>query len=173
MGNPNISLGGKADNYSLFTSSTGGWVRIKGQNSVGQLLSISGKTATVLFGQMRTQVKVDKLVAAQEPKKQESPTGITFLGRETQRDMREKSLNFRQDIDVRGMRAEEALNAVTHYIDDAIQVGVARVRILHGTGTGALRQVIRQYLRTIPEVLDARDEHVQFGGAGITVVELQ
>ena len=172
-GNPNISLGGKADNYSLFTSSTGGWVRIKGQNSVGQLLSISGKTATVLFGQMRTQVKVDKLVAAQEPKKQESPTGITFLGRETQRDMREKSLNFRQDIDVRGMRAEEALNAVTHYIDDAIQVGVARVRILHGTGTGALRQVIRQYLRTIPEVLDARDEHVQFGGAGITVVELQ
>ena len=151
----------------------GSFVRIKGQSSVGQLLSISGKTATVLFGQMRTQVKVDKLVAAQEPKKQESPTGITFLGRETQRDMREKSLNFRQDIDVRGMRAEEALNAVTHYIDDAIQVGVARVRILHGTGTGALRQVIRQYLRTIPEVLDARDEHVQFGGAGITVVELQ
>ena len=149
------------------------FVRIKGQNSVGQLMSIDGKTATVLFGQMRTQVKVDKLVAAQEPKKQESPTGITFLGRETQRDMREKSLNFRQDIDVRGMRAEEALNAVTHYIDDAIQVGVARVRILHGTGTGALRQVIRQYLRTIPEVLDARDEHVQFGGAGITVVELQ
>jgi len=149
------------------------FVRIKGQNSVGQLMSISGKTATVLFGQMRTQVKVDKLVAAQEPKKQESPTGITFLGRETQHEMREKSLHFRQDIDVRGMRAEEALNAVTHYIDDAIQVGVARVRILHGTGTGALRQVIRQYLRTIPEVLDARDEHVQFGGAGITVVELQ
>ena len=139
---------------------------------MGQLISISGKTATVLFGQMRTTVKVDRLVPAQAPKKEDTASGFTFLGRETQREMREKSLNFKQDIDVRGMRAEEALNAVTHYIDDAIQVGVARVRILHGTGTGALRQIIRQYLRTVPSVLDARDEHVQFGGAGITIVDL-
>ena len=74
---------------------------------------------------------------------------------------------------MRGMRGEEALNAIMHYMDDAIQVGVARVRILHGTGTGALRQLIRQYLQTVPSVIDARDEHVQFGGAGITVVELR
>ena len=87
--------------------------------------------------------------------------------------MREKSLNFRQDIDVRGMRGDEALNAVQLYIDDAIQVGADRVRILHGTGTGALRQLIRQYLRTIPAVTAARDEHVQFGGAGITVVDFR
>ena len=160
------SLIGRAGGESVF-------VRLKGQNSVGQLVSIDGKTATVVFGQMLTQVKVDRLVAAQAPKKEEAAGGITFLGRETQHEMREKSLNFKQDIDVRGMRAEEALNAVTHYIDDAIQVGIARVRILHGTGTGALRQVIRQYLRTIPDVLDARDEHVQFGGAGITIVELR
>jgi len=151
----------------------GSYVRLKGQSSVGKLESIDGKTATVVFGQMRTTVKVDRLVPAQAPKKEDTVGGITFLGRETQHEMREKSLNFKQDIDVRGMRAEEALNAVTHYIDDAIQVGVARVRILHGTGTGALRQVIRQYLRTIPDVLDARDEHVQFGGAGITIVELR
>ncbi|MBR1682082.1 MAG: Smr/MutS family protein [Bacteroidaceae bacterium] len=149
------------------------FVRLKGQSSVGQLLSIDGKQATVLFGQMRTTVALDRLVAAQAPKREETQAGgITFLGRETQREMREKSLNFRQDIDVRGMRAEEALNAVTHFIDDAVQVGVARVRILHGTGTGALRQVIRQYLRTVPDVVDARDEHVQFGGAGITIVDL-
>jgi len=148
------------------------YVRLKGQTSVGRLLSVDGKNATVLFGQMRTTVKVDRLVPAQEPKKQDSPTGATFVSRETQNLMREKSLNFRQDIDVRGMRGDEALHAVQLYIDDAIQVGVARVRILHGTGTGALRQLIRQYLRTVPSVIDARDEHVQFGGAGITVVEL-
>lgn len=148
------------------------YVRLKGQSSVGRLLSIDGKNATVLFGQMRTTVKVERLVPAQAPKKEEPVNSFTFLGRETQREMREKSLNFRQDIDVRGMRAEEALNAVTHFIDDAIQVGVARVRILHGTGTGALRQIIRQYLRTVPNVLEARDEHVQFGGAGITIVDL-
>ena len=149
------------------------WVRIKGQTSVGRLLSVDGKNATVLFGQMRTTVKADRLVPAREPKREESPTGSTFLSRETQNLMREKSLNFQQDIDVRGMRADEALQAVQYFIDDATQVGVSRVRILHGTGTGALRQVIRQYLRTVPSVVDARDEHVQFGGAGITVVDLQ
>jgi DNA mismatch repair protein MutS2 len=147
------------------------YVRLKGQTSVGRLLSVDGKNATVLFGQMKTTVKIDRLVPAQEPQKQESPTGATFVSRDTQNLMREKSLNFKQDIDVRGMRGDEALNAITHYIDDAIQVGVDRVRILHGTGTGALRQIIRQYLRTIPAVRDARDEHVQFGGAGITIVD--
>lgn len=149
------------------------FVRIKGQTTVGKLLSIDGKMATVLFGQMRTQVKTDRLVEAREPKKEEAPSGATFLSRETQNLMREKSLNFQQDIDVRGMRGDEALNAVQLFIDDAIQVGMSRVRILHGTGTGILRQLIRQYLRTVPSVSDARDEHVQFGGAGITVVDLE
>ena len=84
-----------------------------------------------------------------------------------------RKLNFKQDIDVRGMRGDEALNAVMYFIDDAILVGMSRVRILHGTGTGALRQIIRQYLASVPNVKSFRDEHVQFGGAGITVVELE
>ena len=159
------SLTGRAGGESTY-------VRLKGQTSVGIIERIDGKQATVVFGQMRTTVNVDRLVPAQPPKKEESPTGATFLGRETQNAMREKSLHFKQDIDVRGMRGDEALNAVQHFIDDATQVGVARVRILHGTGTGALRQLIRQYLRTVPSVADARDEHVQFGGAGITIVDL-
>ncbi len=70
------------------------------------------------------------------------------------------------------MRGDEAIQAVTYFIDDAILVGMSRVRILHGTGGGILRQLIRQYLRTVPNVLSCRDEHVQFGGAGITVVDL-
>ncbi|MBQ9285930.1 MAG: Smr/MutS family protein [Bacteroidaceae bacterium] len=172
-GNPNFSFGGEADHFSFFTSPNGGWVRLKGQTTVGKLLSVDGKQATVLFGQMRTTVKADRLVPAQEPKQQEQSAGVTFVSRQTRELMRETSLHFRQEIDVRGMRADEALNAVQLFIDDAIQVGADRVRILHGTGTGALRQVIRQYLRTIPAVADARDEHVQFGGAGITVVEMR
>ena len=70
------------------------------------------------------------------------------------------------------MRGEEALQAVTYYIDDAVLLSMPRVRILHGTGTGALRQVVRQYLSTATGVMRFHDEHVQFGGAGITVVEL-
>ena len=88
-------------------------------------------------------------------------------------DVYEKKLNFKQDIDVRGMRGDEAIQAVTYFIDDAILVGVSRVRILHGTGTGILRTLIRQYLATVPGVAHFQDEHVQFGGAGITVVDLK
>ncbi len=87
-------------------------------------------------------------------------------------DIRQRQLNFKPDIDVRGMRADEAIQAVTYFIDDAIQFSSQRVRILHGTGTGVLREVIRQYLATVPGVKAYHDEHVQFGGAGITVVDL-
>ena len=79
---------------------------------------------------------------------------------------------IKQDIDVRGMRGDEALQAVTYFIDDAILVGMDRVRILHGTGTGILRTLIRQYLQTVPGISHFADEHIQFGGAGITVVDL-
>ncbi len=87
--------------------------------------------------------------------------------------VRQRKLEFKTEIDVRGMRSNEALQAITYYIDDAIMVGVPSVRILHGTGTGALRQIIREYLRTIPAVRNFHDEHIQFGGSGITVVELE
>ena len=90
----------------------------------------------------------------------------------TRSTMEDRKQNFHQDIDVRGMRGDEAIDTVMHFIDDAILIGMSRVRILHGTGSGILRQLIRQYLRTVPNVKSCKDEHVQFGGAGITVVDL-
>ena len=84
----------------------------------------------------------------------------------------ERKLNFRQNIDVRGMRAVEALEAVQNFVDDAVMVGATELRILHGKGTGALKEEIRRYLRTVPLVASAEDEHVELGGAGITVVRL-
>jgi DNA mismatch repair protein MutS2 len=86
--------------------------------------------------------------------------------------MRDRQLNFNPDIDVRGMRADEATHAVMYFLDDALQFSISRVRILHGTGTGALRVSLRKYLDTVPGVKSYRDEDVRFGGAGITVVEL-
>ena len=96
----------------------------------------------------------------------------TYVSRDTQNRIRETHLNFNPDIDIRGMRGDEAVEAITHYMDDAILVAAGRVRILHGTGNGILRQLVRQYLNTLPQVRSARDEDVRFGGAGITVVEL-
>lgn len=147
-------------------------VRIKGQSTVGIVEEVSGKTAFVTFGMMRTNVKTERLERATPQKTEARPQAATFVSRQTQDAVYERKLQFRQDIDVRGMRGDEALNAVTYFIDDAILLGVSRVRILHGTGTGILRTLIRQYLGTVSGVKDYRDEHVQFGGAGITVVDL-
>lgn len=158
----------------------GDYVRIKGLTSVGRIEAVSGKQATVIFGDMRTKMDTARLERA-EPEQRETASGDSSLNnlqtynpgsRMTRNTIDEHRNNFKQEIDVRGMRADEALNAVQHYIDDAILVGVAQVRILHGKGNGILRTLIRQYLATVPNVRDYHDEHVQFGGAGITVVEL-
>ena len=114
-------------------------VRIKGQSSVGEVLEINGKNAVVAFGSIKTTVKTERLERSNAvPQKQESAKS-SFVSNQTQDSMYEKKLNFKQDIDVRGMRGDEALQAVTYFVDDAILVGMSRVRILHGTGTGILR----------------------------------
>lgn len=147
----------------------GDTVRLKGQTSPGEIMEIAGKKATVAFGMIKTTVPLDKLerVSGRQLKKEAKAASNT-------RDLlHERKLNFKPDIDVRGMRGDEALVAVTYFIDDAIQLGIPRVRILHGTGTGALRQIIREYLGTVNGVTHFQDEHVQFGGAGITVIDME
>ena len=146
-------------------------VKIKGQTSIGQVMEINGKNATVAFGSIKTTVKLDRLERSNAVQKTEGIAKSTFVSSQTHDQMYEKKLSFKQDIDVRGMRGDEALQAVTYFVDDAILVGMDRVRILHGTGTGILRTLIRQYLSTVPGVSHYADEHVQFGGAGITVVD--
>lgn len=160
------------DKQKQHTIAIGDNVRIKGQTSVGQVLDIQKKNVTVAFGMIKSTVKLDTLeyVSKNQVKRD---TKTTLVGAAVSSDMREKKLNFKQDIDVRGMRGDEALQAVMYFIDDAILVGMSRVRILHGTGTGALRQIIRDYLRSASGVSNYQDEHVQFGGSGITVVDLE
>ncbi len=148
-------------------------VRIKGLTAVGVIESIDGKMCTVVYGDMRTKMRIERLEHAEKPKKEESKTLVSTVGRQTRETIDNHQANFKQDLDVRGMRGDEALSAVTYFIDDAILLGMSRVRILHGTGTGILRQLIRQYLNTIPNIVSARDEHVQFGGAGITVIDIE
>lgn len=149
------------------------FVKIKGQTAVGQVMKIRGKQAEVAIGMIKTTVKLDNIekVSKSQIKKEERKN--TFVSNQTSDKMYEKKLNFRQDIDVRGMRGEEALQAVMYFIDDAIQVGVSRVRILHGTGTGILRELIRNYLKTVGGIHSFADENIQLGGAGITVVDLE
>lgn len=150
----------------------GSTVRIKGTTSVGIIEKTDGKTATIIFGDIRTKMALDRIEQADAPKKKEPQSHYQAIGKSARATIEDRKLNFHQDLDVRGMRGDEALNAVTYFIDDAIVVGMPRVRILHGTGNGILRQLVRQYLATVPNVISFRDEHVQFGGSGITVVDL-
>lgn len=147
-------------------------VRLKGQVSAGTVMELQGKQAVVAFGMIKSTVKLEQLEKVSKGQIKKEIRTSTFVSRDTADQMHEKKLNFKQEIDVRGMRGDEALQAVTYFVDDAIQVGVAKVRILHGTGTGILRQLIRDYLHSVPGVRHYHDEHVQLGGAGITVVEL-
>ena len=153
----------------------GDTVRIKGIGSVGQIARLSGKNATVVIGGMSSKISIEKLekVSASAIKKsEEARPQFTVLSRSTRETIDSRRSNFHQDLDIRGLRGDEALDVVMHFIDDAILIGMSRVRILHGTGTGALRQLVRQYLSTVPNVEKFHDEHVQFGGAGITVVDI-
>ena len=136
------------------------------------MVDIQGRQATVIFGNLKTTVKIDRLRPTAADPDKALPKAASFVSRESSDDIRRRQLAFKQDIDVRGMRTDEAVQAVTYFIDDAIQFNARRVRILHGTGTGALRQYIRNYPATVAGVTSAHDEDVRLGGAGITVVEL-
>ena len=148
----------------------GMFVRIDGQQAVGEILSIGKGGAVVRFGAIKSTVALERLRPSQAPKEEERK--VSFLTSETQEQMRNKRLNFKSDIDIRGMRGEEAVQAVNYFLDDAVMCDVHTLRVLHGTGNGILRTLVRQYLSTVPFVRTFHDEHVQFGGAGITVIEL-
>lgn len=147
-------------------------VKLDGHGTVGTVMEIEGKNAIVSFGNLKTTVKLDRLVLTNAKADSGNKKAASFVSVSTGDAMRSRQLNFKQEIDVRGMRVDEAVQAVTYFIDDAIQFNANRVRILHGTGTGALRQYIRQYLSTLRGIASFHDEDVRLGGAGITVVEI-
>ena len=163
-----------AETSKTTTISEGDAVCLKGQTTVGEISAIQGNKATVIFGHIKSSVHIERLEKVSRNRlKREQAIKATFVSEDTTNSMREKSLHFHREIDIRGFRADEALQALVYFIDDAIQVGAEQVRILHGTGTGALRQTVREYLKGVTGIRSFHDEHVQFGGAGITVVELE
>jgi len=153
------------------TLKVGSTVRLKGQQAVGTIIEMQDKQALVSFGNMKSTVKLAKLESISNNQIKKEARKFESLGNTTTDEVRQRKLTFTSEIDVRGMRGDEAIQAVMYFIDDAVMVGVASVRILHGTGTGALRQMTRQYLGTVNGVKSFHDEHINFGGSGITVVE--
>ncbi|MBL4561748.1 MAG: Smr/MutS family protein [Labilibaculum sp.] len=151
----------------------GDFVKLDNQSTVGEVIEINKKTAVVAFGSILTSVKVNRLtkVSRSQVKKDEKTYNRTSSL--IQEKISKRKLSFKADLDVRGMRGEEAVQVVIDHVDEIIMLDVGEFRILHGTGGGILRQMIREYLQTIDLVQHFRDEKIQMGGAGITVVTME
>ena len=170
---PTLAKGGQAEDTRPFL--VGDNVRLKGQSTIGQIASVNGRQCVVNFGMIRSTLDITRLEHVNRAQiRQEAQNNLLGGTHDpsVSDEIRQRRLHFKQEIDLRGMRADEALNAVTLFLDDAMLLDVSQVRILHGTGTGALRQAIRNYLSSLKGSVNFHDEHVQFGGAGITVVEI-
>jgi DNA mismatch repair protein MutS2 len=151
----------------------GDLVRMAGQHTAGEVLEIRGKKCVVAFGMLKTTTAMDQLekIKAEEAGrlrvKDKSGVDLGDWNISTRR------VQFRPDIDLRGKRADEAMEIVVDFIDEAIMVNARELRILHGKGNGILRQLIREYLHTVDLVEWYGDEHVDRGGAGITVIRME
>ena len=148
-------------------------VKLFGQDSVGEVLDVNGESIMVAFGNMITTLNYKKIEKISENQYKKSVKASASGNSAGKWDFGERKLNFKPEIDVRGKRAEEALQLVRDFIDEAIVINMGTVKILHGKGDGILRQLIRQYLETVDVIKTFRDESVQFGGSGITIVEFE
>lgn len=149
-------------------------VRVKSNGMVGEVVRISPKSVVVNIGNISSKMSPDKLerISSNEYKSAVRETARPVSAVRIDSSISERKLNFTPELDVRGERVNDAIEKVMHYVDDAIMLGISSVRIIHGKGTGALREEIQKYLRTVPGVESAADEHIQFGGSGVTVVKL-
>jgi DNA mismatch repair protein MutS2 len=146
-------------------------VRIKDGGMVGEVSKVSTKAVTVIVGNLSTKLPLDRVERVTSNEYRAAVRETPKPRQVYDAAITERKANFRLELDVRGMRVNEAIEQVMRYIDDAIMLDVGTVRILHGKGTGALREEIQKYVRTVPGVVSAADEHIQFGGSGVTVVK--
>ncbi len=146
-------------------------VRMIDTMAAGEIISIKGKKAEVETGSLRFQVPLNQIerISRSELKKS---LRSTMPVRENDPGLVQRNISFKPEIDIRGVRGEEAINQVRDLIDNALIVQHSRLRILHGKGNGILRHLVREYLATCNVVKSFRDEHIEFGGSGITVVEM-
>ena len=147
-------------------------VKIKSNGMVGEVAMVSDKAVTVIVGNIKSKMPLDKVerISSNEYKSaiKAEPRPVSQTVQDSS--LSERKLNFKMELDVRGQRVNEALENVMHYIDDAIMLNVSSVRIIHGKGTGALRDEIQRFLKSTPGVESAKDESIQLGGSGVTVV---
>lgn len=147
-------------------------VRVKENGMVGEVAKVSAKAVVVVIGNISSKMPLDKVerITSNEFKSAVKETARPVSAIKIDSSISERKLNFKTEIDLRGARLNDAVEQVTRYVDDAIMLGISSVRIIHGKGTGVLRDELQKLIRTMPGVASVRDEHIQFGGTGVTIV---
>lgn len=150
-------------------------VRVKSNGLVGEVVKVSPKAVMLIIGNISSKMPLDKVerITSNEYKNALKETARPAPSMKIDSSITERKLNFSTEIDIRGERLNDAIEKVTRYVDDAIMMNVSSVRIIHGKGTGVLRDEIQKYLRTVPGVASVKDEHIQFGGTGVSVVTFE
>ena len=149
-------------------------VRIKDNGMVGEVARISNKAVTVIVGNISSKLpnaKVER-ISSKEYKIAAKQTTKPVYER-VDSNITARRLNFKPELDIRGVRLQEAIDTVMHYIDDAIMFGMGSVRIITGKGTGVLREEVQKYLRSVPGIESVTDESIQLGGTGVTIVKFE
>jgi DNA mismatch repair protein MutS2 len=145
----------------------GSYVQMTDQDTVGEVLELSKNKAIVNFGNLKTTVDLKKLKKVSKP----APVKPVFVAAKGL-DLNEKMMQFKPELNLIATRADDALKILEHYLDDAYLLGIKEVKIVHGKGYGILRKVIREFLKNSKLVVKVKDEHIDFGGDGISVVTL-
>ena len=147
-------------------------VRVKENGMVGEVTKVSAKAVVVAIGNISSKMPLDKVerITSNEFKSAVKETSRPVSAIKIDASISERKLNFSTELDVRGERLNDAVEKVTRYVDDAIMLGISSVRIIHGKGTGVLRDELQKLIRTMPGVAGVKDEHIQFGGTGVTIV---
>ncbi|MBO7561445.1 MAG: Smr/MutS family protein [Bacteroidales bacterium] len=166
----------KAEEPKVLTLEPGCKVKVNGSGLIGEVIKIEGKNVTISVGDITSRVKKDSVTVISNKEFQSQaaakPSSLRNYSITLDESISKRKLSFKDEIDIRGQRLDEALMTVSKFIDDATLVAASKVRILHGKGTGVLKEEIRKWLKTNPAVASCQDEDVRLGGAGITVVEL-
>ncbi|GAB3260244.1 endonuclease MutS2 [Larkinella harenae] len=149
----------------------GSFVRIKGQATIGEVLTLRGKDAEIRIGDLKSTIKLNRLEKVSRKVYREA-VGESSRPKIHGIDLNEKMMNFSFNLDIRGKRGEEAMVDLDNFINNGLMLGYAELRIVHGKGDGILRTLVRNHLRTFPQVVSMQDEHADRGGAGVTVVKL-
>lgn len=172
-GNKPLSLLREEAHAQFSKIDIGDFVRMRGQKEVAEVLEIKGDMALLAFDFMQMKIPLEQLEKVQRHKTEKGNKPKANSGGSIFKNINEQKADFSFRIDLRGMRATEAEERIQKLLDDAVLYGEKHLEVLHGKGNGVLRNLCRSCLQKNSTVANFKDQCLELGGSGVTVVEMK